>query len=159
SAEGGMASALASWRETMWYSLSAAGSGISDSARRSTGVNALGSRLRDGTSVLPLFHDEQEPGTAFFTHDAALLQLVFGPHDVVDRVGFGGHVVDGVLQGHVFSRQLLHLVVEGGDRFLLIVDHALEVLNRRGEFVFQAVGERGEFPHPLLGLLQLRLDL
>src|SRR5207247_1291490 len=48
---------------------------------------------------------------------------------------------------------------EGGDRFLLIVDHALEVLNRRGEIVFQAVGERGEFPHPLLGLLQLRLDL
>src|SRR5438034_1109799 len=78
---------------------------------------------------------------------------------VVDRVGLSGHVVDRVLQRHVLGRQFLHLVVEGRDRLFLIVDHALQVLNRRGESVLQAVGERGELAHPLLALLQLRLEV
>src|SRR6266567_6106362 len=103
--------------------------------------------------------DEQEARTALFLHDAALLQLILRPHHVVDRVGLGGHVVDRVLQRHVLGRQFLHLVVEGRDRLLLIIDHALQVLNRGGESVLQAVGERGELAHPLLALLQLRLEV
>src|SRR2546430_16941652 len=53
----------------------------------------------------------------------------------------------------------LPIFVEGRDRLLLIIDHALQVLNRGGERVLQAVGERGELAHPLLALLQLRLKV
>src|SRR2546430_10783499 len=42
----------------------------------------------------------------------------------------------------------LPIFVEGRDRLLLIIDHALQVLNRGGERVLQAVGERGELAHP-----------
>src|SRR5437763_9120450 len=75
--------------------------------------------------------DEQEAGAAFFLNETLALELILGPHDVIDRVGDRGHVLERVFQGQILRGERLHLLVERVDRLLLIVDHALRVLHRR----------------------------
>src|SRR5437588_10403079 len=103
--------------------------------------------------------DEQEAGAAFFLNETLALELILGPHDVIDRVGDRGHVLERVFQGQVLRGERLHLLVERVDRLLLIVDHALQVLHRRRQVVAQAVGDRGEPLDPRLALLEARLEL
>src|SRR2546423_1633755 len=103
--------------------------------------------------------DEQKPGAAFLLDETLALELILGPHHVVDRVGDRGHVLERVLQGHVLRGERLDLLVERVDRLLLIVDHALQVLHGRRQVVAQAVGDRGELLDPVFAFLETRLEL
>src|SRR5947207_5056982 len=114
-------------------------------------------RGHERLAALP--QDEQEPGAAFLLNETLALELVLGPHHVVDRVGDRGHVLQRVFQGQVLRGQRLDLLVERVDRLFLIVDHALQVLHRRRQVVAQAVGDRGELFDPVFALFETRLEL
>src|SRR2546422_9764854 len=81
------------------------------------------------------------------------------PYTTLFRSRDRGHVLERVPEGRILRGERLHLEREGVDRFLLVGNHALEVLHGRGELVPQAVGERGEVLDTLLALLEPRLEI
>src|SRR2546421_12373383 len=108
-------------------------------------------RRHERLPALP--QDEEESGAALLRDDPLLLELILGADHVINRVRDRGHVLERVPEGRILRGERLHLEREGVDRFLLVGNHALEVLHGRGELVPQAVGERGEVLDTLLALL------
>src|SRR3989454_9893464 len=106
--------------------------------REDAGIEVAGRHER--LAALP--QDEEESGAALLRDDPLLLELILGADHVVDRVRDRGHVLERVPEGRILRSERLHLEREGVNRFLLVGNHALEVLHGRGEVVPQAVGDR-----------------